>query len=137
MVSASDGSARSFFDLLMSRLEEYTESRNGQFTISCSTKRDGGSEFYNLEFDGYCADPFCFSPEHLESYLSWRERNNRIRNNIVFSFSEDKIVNILRETGYGGVNFAFDRGRNNQLILLCQSTISYRMILNLRKSTLS
>jgi hypothetical protein len=125
---ASDGSVGCFFDTFDDVLYKYTDSRNGEFTIKCSTKNDNNSRLYNLEINGFRPHPFCFSSEQLESYLSLRERKNRASYDQVVSFSEDRIVDILGKTGYGKVNFAFNRGKNNQLILLCRSTISYREI---------
>ena len=120
--SANNGSVISFFDSFENVLRRYADSRNGQFTIVCSSSQEGASRLYNLGINGFSPDPFRFSSENLS-----RMRNNNT-SNAVYSFSKDRIVNILETTGYGEANFAFDKGKNNQLILTCRSTISYRKV---------
>lgn len=129
MVSFISKGSGEFFETFRIVLEQHRVSQGGCFTVACSIKQSGGnaySQFFQLRINGYSPNPFCFTQEQLKKYLSQPQRINRISNNKLFLFGEEKILNVLENTGFGEVTFLLNRERNNRLIVVCKSTISYR-----------
>ena len=130
MVSFISKGSGEFFETFRTVLEQHRASQEGQFTVACSTKKQSGgnrySKFFQIRINGYSPNSFCFTWEQLEKYLSQPKRMNKISNNKLFLFGEEKILNVLENTGFGEVAFVFNRERNNRLIVVCKTTISYR-----------
>ena len=131
MVSSTSKGSREFFETFRNVLEQHRASREGQFTVVCLTQQNGGSRFFKLRINGFRADPFCFSPRQLDSYLSLRQIDTET--NKLFFFGEDQVINILKNSGFGKVEFVFSKERQNKLAVLCYTTVSHRTIFSISK----
>lgn len=115
-----------FFNSLKRLLENHRALQDGQFTIACSTKKIEGLQWFILRIYGYRPSPFFFSSENLTQYLSSQPEISK--EDELFFLAQEKILSILTGSGFGQVDFLFDRGRNNKLIFVCKTTISIRKI---------
>ena len=129
MVFSTGNGSGEFFNTFRTVLDEHRVSQGGCFTVACSIRQSGGnaySQFFQLRIYGYSPNPFWFTEEDLQEYLALPERKNEISNDNLFLLGENNILKVLEDTGFGEVLFDFNRERNNRLIIVCRTTISYR-----------
>ncbi len=119
------------FVVVKTVVRKYHHAREGKLLVDCKKRaNDGGEQEFRIVLPGSLQNPFCLTPAHLDSYLT-QPRSLHSLDGIdeACRVLEKGVIEILQDTGHGGVLLEFEKDKRNRIVVTCSVTISYRHVI--------
>jgi hypothetical protein len=119
------------FAVVKTAVSKYHRAREGKLLVDC-TKRpnDGGEQEFRIVLPGSLQNPFCLTPAHLDNYLTQPQFLDPLDGiDETFRVLEQGVIEILQDTGHGGVLLELEKDKRNRIVVTCSVTISYRHVI--------
>jgi hypothetical protein len=117
-------------------VRQYHRAKEGKLLVDCKKQpNEGGEHEFRIILPGSLQNPFCLTPAHLDSYLTQPQFLHPLDGiDETFRVLEKGVINILRDTGHGGVLLELEKDKRNRIVVTCSVTISYRHVVTLPRT---